>query len=182
MEQKSDVSAEITAEKPETKKPTEEKKEETPQEVKDLKAEIESLKKALSKSNSEAADNKRKYLATLDEAQRAEAERAEKEAERERLLASYMEKDRVVTYKSKLMDAGYDAQTSETLAKALPEGVDEIFFATTKTYMGNQRQAFETAALDKQPGLSVGMPPTSTDAKKAEDNKMRGYFGLPPLK
>ena len=182
MEQKIDGTATIPAETAEAKKPTEETKAETAAspEVKDLQAELEKLKRALSKSNSEAADYKRKYQSTLDETKLAEEKRAEKEAEREQLLATYMERDRISTYKSKLMEAGVDANTADLMAKALPEGVKDEYFEATKTFLGNQRQALDIAALDKQPGLSVGMPPTSTDAKKAEDNKLRGYFGLPP--
>lgn len=150
-------------------------------EVNPYEVEVEKLKKALSKANSEAAENKRKYLATLDEAQRAEAERAEKEAAKEARIAELEAKERFSTYKSSLMDAGFDAATAEVVANALPEGVKDECFIALKTHNGNQAQAIKNAALDNQPGLSVGMPPTSADAKKAEENKRRARFGLPPL-
>lgn len=155
--------------------------EKTP-EVNPYEAEVEKLKKALSKANSEAAENKRKYLATLDEAQRAEAERAEKEAAREARIEELEAKERFSSYKSRLMDAGFDAATAEVMANALPKGVKDEYFIAVKTYNGNQAQALKIASLDNQPGLSVGMPPTSADAKKAEENKRRERFGLPPLK
>lgn len=144
-------------------------------------AELERLKKALSKANSEAAENKRKYLATLDEAQRAEEVRAEKEAEREARIAELEAKERFSTYKSRFMDAGLDSATAESMAKNLPDGVGDEVFSTLKTYIGNQAQALKNATLDNQPGLSVGMPPTGEDAKKAEINKLRGYAGLKPI-
>lgn len=185
MEQKEAVLA-TEEKKAEEAKTADENKVEAPKtETKDTKevmAEVERLKKALSKANSEAAENKRKYLASLDEAQRAEAERAEKEAEKDRMLAEYMEKERVSSYKSKLMEAGIDANTADIMARSLPDGVKDEYFTAVKTFNGNQQQAFKAQALDNQPGLSVGMPPTGSDAKKEEENKMRGYFGLPPRK
>ena len=38
----------------------------------------------------------------------------------------------------------------------------------------------ESAALSKQPGLSVGAPPTAQAAEAEEMNKLRRYAGLPP--
>ena len=177
MEQKIDGMPEPAAEtKPEVSQPASDPEKEA------LKAELEKLKKALSKSNSEAADNKRKYLDSLDEAQRKEAERAEKEAAREARIAELEARERVSTYKSKLMEAGFDGSTADLMAKALPDGVGDEYFAAQKAFNESQRRASDAAAMDRQPGLSVGMPPTSADAKKAEDNKLRGYFGLKPLK
>lgn len=150
-------------------------------EVNPYEAEIEKLKKALSKSNSEAAENKRKYLATLDEAQRAEEERAEKEAAREARIKELEAKERFSTYKSRLMDAGYDSQTAEIMAKALPDGVGDEYFTAVKTYNGNKEQAIKNAALDNQPGLSVGMPPTGEEAKNDRMKKLMEYAGLKHL-
>lgn len=147
-----------------------------------LKAELEKLKKAMSKANSEAAENKRKYLDTLDEAQRKEAERAEKEAAREARIAELEAKERVSSYKSKLMEAGFDSTTADLMARSLPDGVSDEYFAAQKAFNETQRRTAKVAAMDNQPGLSVGMPPTSTDAQKAEENKYRKYMGLPPLK
>ena len=141
-------------------------------------AEIEKLKKALSKANSEAAENKRKYLSTLDEAQRAEEERAEKEKAREARIAELEAKERFSTYKSRLMEAGYDTATAEIMAKALPDGVGDAYFEAVKTYNGNQAQAIKNAALDNQPGLSVGMPPTGTEKKDERINKILRYAGV----
>lgn len=174
------VGAEQTTE---TEAKAEDKKQEEKQtaDVKELQAELEKLKKALSKSNSEAAQYKRERNDLMDETKRKEVEREEKEAERDKLLATYMERDRISTYTSKLMKAGVDSATAEIMAKALPEGVSEDYFTATETFLSNQKKNLEAAALNKQPGLSVGMPPTSADAQKAEMNKRRERFGLPPL-
>lgn len=151
-------------------------------------AEIARLKAALSKANSEAAANKRaaeewkqQLREKQSEAERAEAERLEREKLREARIAELEAKDRISTYKDKLMEAGIDAAAADLMARSLPEGVKDDYFAAVKTFNTAQREAIETAALNKQPGLSVGMPPTAEQAQKDELNKLRGYAGLPPL-
>ena len=44
-----------------------------------------------------------------------------------------------------------------------------------------KKQEIEAAALNKQPTISAGTPPTNA-ADKTEQNKLRSYFGLPPIK
>lgn len=161
-----------------------EPKTEPPKSVQELEAEIERLKAAnekqkdaISKANGEAAEWKRQFRETQTEQQRAEAERAEREKAREARIAELEAKERVSNYKSKLMDGGVDHAAADIMAKALPEGVSDEYFATLKSYLSNQRQAVETAALNKQPGLSVGMPPTGS-VKTEEDAKYDRWFGL----
>jgi hypothetical protein len=50
-------------------------------------------------------------------------------------------------------------------------------------YFGDaKKKELEAAALGKQPGLSVGAPPTAKQAEVDAQNKMRLYMGLPPIK
>lgn len=160
----------VEANKPETKAEDEEK-------VK--------LKNSLSRANSEAAEWKRKYVASLDEAKKkeleaaeaAEAEAKERQAERDELNALRTFK-RTSLYKEKLIDAGYDLATADLMAKALPEGVPDEYFATQKTFIENQQKAIEAKMLTKQPTLSVGLPPSGGMAKSEEDAKYDRWFGL----
>lgn len=140
--------------------------------------EITRLKAALSRANSEAAEWKRNYKATLDEAKQKEMEASERrKAELEELEALRKDK-RINTYKAKLMDAGVDGAAADLMAKALPDGVAEEYFTATKTFLSNQRQAIETESLKKQPQLSVGAPPTGNGLKTEEDAKYDRWFGL----
>ena len=141
---------------------------------------LNKLKTALSKSNSEAAEYKRLLREKQTEAERAEAERAEKDKERDELLNTLLAEKRFSTYKANLMEAGYDADTAEVMAKNLPDGVTDEYFAAQKAFLENQKQALLSEALNKQPGLSVGTPPTAAQAQKDEENKLRHYFGLNP--
>lgn len=139
--------------------------------------EIARLKAALSKANSEAADYKRQLRDKQTAEEKAEAERAEREAAREARIAELEAKERVSTYKSWAMDAGYDGATADLLATALPTGVSEDFFTALKTFNANQRKAADVSALNNQPGLSVGLPPSGS-GKSALDEKLDKIFGL----
>ena len=140
--------------------------------------EIVKLKKSLSNANSEAAEYKRQLREKQSEAERAEADRAEKERQMQEELAAYRNKERISSYKAQLMTAGIDPNTADLMAKSLPDGVSDEYFAATKTFLDNQKQALLSESLNKQPGLSVGTPPTAAQAEKETENKMRHYFGL----
>lgn len=142
-------------------------------------ADVTRLKTSLSKANSEAAEYKRLLREKQTEAERAETERAEKDREREELLKSLLEEKRVSTYKSQLMAAGVDPDTADLMAKSLPEGVQDEYFLATKSFLDNQRQKLLTESINKQPGLSVGTPPTAAQAEREEENLLRKRMGLP---
>ena len=45
-----------------------------------------------------------------------------------------------------------------------------------------EQKELEAAALNRQPTLTPGAPPTAKQAEAEETNRMRKYFGLPPIK
>ncbi len=145
---------------------------------KGLQDEITRLKEALSRANSSAADWKRQYKATLDEAKQKEMEAEERRKAELAELESLRTDKRINTYKARLMEAGVDGATADLMAKALPEGVGDEYFTATKTFLSNQRLELETAALKKQPPLSVGTPPSGGSIKSEEDKKYDRWFGL----
>jgi hypothetical protein len=142
----------------------------------------EKLKAALSKANSDAAEWKRKFRETQTEQERQAAELADAQKQMQEQLDAYKAKERVSSYANKLMAAGVDAETADLMAKSLPEGVSDEYFAAYKSFIETKTKEIESAALSRQPGLSVGAPPTSQQAEAEEMNKMRHYFGLPPIK
>lgn len=148
-----------------------------------LKKEIEKLKTANTNASADAAKHKRsaeewkeKYRSTQDEATRKEAERAEADEALKQELDALRTEKRISTYTAKLMESGYDAQTATSMAMNLPEGISDDFFATQKTFLDNQKQLAKTEALNNQPSLSVGVPPTSPSK---EDTDLRKWMGLP---
>lgn len=144
----------------------------------DESAELKNVRNALNKASSEAAEYKRALREKQSEAERAEADRMENERKLQEELASYRNKERISTYQAKLMAAGYDADTASVMAKALPDGVSDDYFAVNKTFLDNQKQVLLSEALDRQPKPSVGTPPTMSDAEKSELAALRRYIGL----
>lgn len=139
-------------------------------------------KKAINEACTDAAEWKRKYRATLDEAERSKQEQADKFAEMEAKLATYEAERRTNSYFAKLVDAGYDTDTARVMASGLPEGVPDSFFAAHKAFLEAKTKEIKAQTINAQPNLPTGAPLTGADARLAEDNKMRKMFGLPPIK
>lgn len=94
-------------------------KDETP---KDDSKEVKHLKELISKANSEAADFKKKYMATLSDAEKAKAEREAQQQEIENELATLRRdrdvKDQMATYTA----MGFDTELAKETAEALVDG------------------------------------------------------------
>jgi len=150
-------------------------------EVKDNKSEIDKLKAALSKANSECASWKNQLREKQSEQERAEAERAEREKAKDEELATLRRGKVIDEYAKKCMGLGYDESLAAECAEAMADGRFNDVFAIQSRFMEAKTKEIEAAALNKQPGLSAGAPPVSA-ADKAEENQYRKYFGLPPLK
>lgn len=152
-----------------------------------LEAEKDKLKKAMDAACSDAAKQKKEaakwqeqFKATLDEQKRKEFEAEESNKQILAQLAEYKNRERISSYKAKLMSAGYDDSTASTMATALPDGIEDSFFESQRTFLEATKQAIKTQSLNSQPGLSTGMPPATTpESKSREDAQLRKWFGLP---
>ena len=145
----------------------------------DESAELTRVRNALNKASSECADYKKQLRERQTEAEREAADRLERENALQEELKAYKVRERVSTYKAQLMSVGYDAETAEVMANALPEGVSDDFFAKQKSFLEGQRQKIVTETLNNQPGLSVGTPPTAAQAETEQENVWRKHMGLP---
>lgn len=137
----------------------------------DKSKEIEKLKNAVTKANSEAAEMKRQRNALQSEDERKRQER-EDELESLKQKLAEMENEKIFTSnKSGLLALGYDEALAEDTAKALSEG-------NIKKMLENQRIFLEKHDKDyKAQLMSNGVPtpqtggdnPTTTDYQKAID-------------
>lgn len=143
--------------------------------------EVTKLKAALSKANGEAADWKRQFREKQTEQERAEAERAENEKALQDELKSLRREKVLSEYAKQCMGIGYDAALATECAEAMADGRFNDVFAIQQKFMEAKTKEIEAAALNKQPTISAGAPPVQS-AEKAETNKMRQIFGLPPIK
>ena len=144
--------------------------------------ETEKLKAALSKANSEAAEWRRQYNAKLSEAERAEAERVEREREVEEELKTLRREKTVSGYVGSCLALGYDKDLALRAAEAMADNDAATILACQQDFLAAKTKELEANALNKQPSLSVGAPPTSATAEKNTQNELRRIMGLPPLK
>lgn len=151
--------------------------------IKELEELTGKQKSAIDNACKDAADRKKdalewqeKYKATLSEQEKKELEAKQREEQMLAELNGLKAEKRVATYTSKLMECGYDSTTASSMAQALPDGVNDDFFANQKSFLETKTQEIKTQTLNTQPGLSNGTPPAATD--DAEIAKLRKYMGL----
>lgn len=169
--------AEMSAE--EKLKALEEYEIETP---KDNTAEVNNLKEALSKANSQAAEWKRQFREKQTEQERAEAERAEREKAVEEELRGLRRDKTVSGYVASCLALGYNKDLALRAAEAMADNDAAGILACQQEFLEETKKELEKNALNKQPSLTSGAPPTSGQADKEALNKTRSYFGLPPIK
>lgn len=140
------------------------------------------LKSALSKANSEAAEYKRLLREKQTEEERKEAERKEREAKVEEELNTLRRDKTVSGYVANCLALGYDKELANQAAEAMADGDAAKIFECQQKFLEAKQKEIEANALNKQPSLTPGAPPTAGQADKDEQNKMRSWFGLPPIK
>ena len=142
-------------------------------------AEVEKLKAALSRANSQAADYKRQLRAKQDAAEAAEAERAEQEqAMREELETLRKEKD-ISDSVNRALALNMDADISQKLAEAWNAHDKDSMFDCLKAFVEATKTRLSNEALNRQPGLSAGIPPTKGNTEDEITAQLRRYAGLP---
>ena len=149
-------------------------------EVKADSAEVQRLKAALSKANGEAAEYKRQLREKQSAAERAEAERAEAEQAMRTELET-LRKDKAITdYTNKALEVGFDADNAAKAANALADGNMDGLFDCLKAFVEATKTRLNNEALNRQPGLSAGIPPTTNTVGDEEYAKLCRYAGLSP--
>ena len=136
------------------------------------------LKEALSKANGDAAEWKRKYRATLDDAKRAEEERAERDRARDEELETLRKERKISKLEAQYLAAGYSSELASSSAKAQAEGDTATVLANQMKFIEETKSKLEAAALGKQPPITPGKPPKG----ESDDDKLAAtmlkYAGL----
>lgn len=149
--------------------------------------EVQKLKAALSRANGEAADYKRQadsykeqLRAKQTEQERAEAERAEADKAMREELETLRKEKRVSDYTAKCVALNMDAELAAQTANALADGNMDSVFECLEAFVEATKTRLSNEALNRQPGLSAGIPPTKGTVNDEEYEKMRRYAGLSP--
>lgn len=145
-------------------------------EYEDNAAEVERLKSANSKANSEAAEWKRKHNALLSEDEKKKQEEAEEKAKMEKRLAE-LEKERTVSeYKAKFIAQGYSEELAADTAKAMADGDHTTVFANQQKFLEDYAKTVKADALKKTPKPPAGdgnHAMTKEDIMKIKDSAER---------
>lgn len=149
---------------------------------KDNSEEVKNLKESLSKANSQAAEYKRAWREKQTEAERAEAERAEREKAVEEELKSLRRDKTVNGYIAQCLALGYSTDLAQKAAEAMADGNAAEIFACQQEFLEVEKKKIEAAALNMQPTLTSGSPPTAKTTEAEAYNNMRKAWGLPPIK
>ena len=147
--------------------------------VNKLRAEVEKLKASLSKANSEAAEYKRQRNAEMDKSKLAEVERAEQEKAMRDELETLRKEKAVTDYTNKALEVGFDAETAAQAANAMADGDMTAVFDALKAFVEATKTRLENEALNRQPALSAGVPPTKNTTTDADMEQMRRWMGVP---
>lgn len=149
---------------------------------KDNSDEVTKLKTALSKANSDAAEWKRQFREKQTEAERAEAERQEREAAVENELRELRRDKTVSGFMAQCLALGYDKELALRAAEAMADNDAAAIMACQQDFLEAKQKELEAAALNKQPTLTPGAPPTAKAAEAEAYNKMRMAWGLKLIK
>lgn len=133
-------------------------------ELEKAQAEIERYKNAVTKANAEVSKVKKDLSDRMSAEEKAEAERKEQRARELQELEDLRKEKRISTYKAKLMESGYDAESALTMATALPEGVADTYFDAMKKHYENGIAQAQANALKNQPKPTPGGVLSPADA------------------
>ena len=126
------------------------------EQIQSLMLENAKLKKAQERAASEAADYKKKYNATLTDAQKAAQEKAEKEAERQEQFDKLLKESTVNKLSKNFLKLGYPEDKAEEAANAQYDGDTETLFRIQSEVQANLIKQKEAEWLKNRPPVTTG--------------------------
>ena len=157
---------------------TEPVKTEPAKDEKPINAEVEKLKAALSKASADAAEWKRQLRQKQTEKERADAERAEADKALREELETLRKEKKVSEYTAKCVTLKMDADLASKTANALADGDMDSVFECLNAFVEATTTRLNNEALNRQPGLSAGIPPTKGNTEDEVTAQLRRYAGL----
>lgn len=144
----------VTEPKNDAEKPTPQSYED---QIQKLLVENAKLKRASERANSEAADYKKKYNATLSEQERASQEKAEEQARRDERLAELERENSIHKFTEQFLDLGYDKESAISAATAQVDGDVDTLFKLQKKIIDEKVLAKEQELIKDIPRAKTGV-------------------------
>ena len=132
--------------------------------------EILKYKTLMQKANAQASEYKKALREKQTEQERLDAERAEKEAEREALLKSLMREKDVSVQKASFLSHGFSDELSVSTAEAILDGDFDTFHKNLKSFLDNKEKELRADILKATPKPVSGKEGGSTITKEQFDN------------
>ena len=132
--------------------------------------EILKYKTLMQKANAQASEYKKALREKQTEQERLDAERAEKEAEREALLKSLMREKDVSVQKASFLSHGFSDELSVSTAEAILDGDFDTFHKNLKSFLDNKEKELRADILKATPKPVSGNEAGSTITKEQFDN------------
>ena len=138
-------------------------------------AEVERLKGAVSKANSEAAGWKKKHNELLTEDERKKQEDADALANMKKELDELRKDKTISEYKAKLITQGYDEALASDTAQAMADGDTAKVFANQGKFLEDYAKKVKADAMKKTPKPPAGDGSSDIDySKKIEEAQQSG--------
>ena len=131
----------------------------------DNSAEVDRLKAALSKSNSEAADYKKQLREKMSTEEAKAKEDAEKMEELQKKYDELLKESNISKNKARLLALGYDDELAAETAEAMANGETDKVFANQRKHLDSVEKKIREDALKGTPKPAGG----SGKGKSAED-------------
>ena len=138
-------------------------------------AEMERLKGAVSKANSEAAGWKKKHNELLTEDERKKQEDADALANMKKELDELRKDKTISEFKAKLIAQGYDEALASDTAQAMADGDTAKVFANQGKFLEDYAKKVKADAMKKTPKPPAGDGSSDIDySKKIEEAQKSG--------
>lgn len=140
--------------------------------VADPTAEVEKLRNAVTKANSQAAEYKKQLAAKRSDEENAAQEQADKFAELQKqneeyakTVAALTKEKTIATYKAEFVKQGYEAELADKAANALADNDTAKLFKYQSEFMSAHDTSFKASLLKDMP------TPPGADGKGGSDSE-----------
>ena len=149
----------------------------------DNSAEIERLKTALSKSNSEAADFKKQLREKMTTEEAKAKEDAEKMEDLQNKYDALLKESTIAKNKARFLALGYEDSLATEVAEAMANGDTDKVFAAQKKHLDSVEKKIREDVMKDTPkptGGSSGKTITKTEFGKMSDREKYDFYKAHP--
>ena len=142
--------------------------EELSKQIESLTAAMKKQKLALDAAAADAAEWKRQFRATQDEATRIKAEKEESDRIRDAELAAYKRGESINKKVTRYVAMGYPEELARKSAEAYVDGDDDTVLELQKQFNDQLVTSVKSSLLAQNPSLTPGKAPSGVGAEPAE--------------